>query len=137
MSDERIKIAVYMDVTVSQALTLQTMFEYWNFLASAGGSRHVTFYVDGDGNFHPNCQFVNLSTKKLPRLTTEIKEAACAAGKHSGDKVFDFDGVAWYLHNKREENRARIFGNIQNSGDEQAQPTTLDDDGADKEENSV
>ena len=34
---KRIKMNIEMDVTVPQALALQSMFEYWNILANMGG----------------------------------------------------------------------------------------------------
>jgi hypothetical protein len=115
MSNERIKIAVYMDVTVPQALAIQAMFRYWNTLSGLGGSRRVGFYADGDGNFHPNCEFVNLSTKKLPKLTDELYQASIVEGKESGDYTFDFDPIAWMIHEEKrkweeEAEKARAEG---------------------------
>ncbi len=107
MSSDTIRIAVYLTATVPQALALQAMFKYWNRLSGVGGSRRVAFYVDGDGNFHPDAQFVNLSTQSLPRLTDELYEAAIVAGKENGDYVFDFDPVAWLLRGK-EEDRLKV-----------------------------
>ncbi len=117
MSNDRIRVAVYLTATVPQALALQAMFEYWNRLAGLGGSRRVAFFVDGDGNFHPDAQFVNLSTEKLPRLTDEMREAAVVAGKQNGDYVFDFDPVAWMLHGK-EEDRIKVAAKLGAVGDE-------------------
>ncbi len=108
MSNDRIRVAVYLTATVPQALALQAMFEHWNRLSGLGGSRKVAFYVDGDGNFHPNAQFVNLSTEKLPRLTDEMREAAIVAGKENGDYVFDFDPIAWMLQREKELYRERL-----------------------------
>ena len=61
------KLLIEMDVTTSQGLALQAMFEYWNYLANIGSSRMISFYVDGDGNFKPNCQ-INFS-EPMPELT--------------------------------------------------------------------
>ena len=108
MSNDRIRVAVYLTATVPQALALQAMFEYWNRLAGVGSSRRVAFYVDGDGNFHPDAQFVNLSMEKLPHLTDEMREAVVVTGKESGDYVFDFDPIAWMLRKEKELYEERL-----------------------------
>lgn len=51
---ERKKLKIEMDVTESQAITINQMIKQWNQLSSLGGSRYVAFFADGDGNFHPN-----------------------------------------------------------------------------------
>lgn len=53
---KRKKITVEMDVTEAQAVALSAFFKSWNSLSSAGASRFVAFYADGDGNFHPQCK---------------------------------------------------------------------------------
>ena len=68
---DKIKMTVSMDVTVPQALTLQAMFKTWNVFASRGHSDVVGFYVDGDGDFHPNCEV-----------------------------AYDYDSIAWMLADK-------------------------------------
>ena len=93
MSDT-IRVAIYLTATVPQALALQAMFKYWNRLSGRGASRRVAFYVDGDGNFHPDAEFVNLSTQRLPPLTDELYDAAIVAGKKEGHYVFDFEAIA-------------------------------------------
>jgi hypothetical protein len=105
MKNERLKMTVTMDVTVSQALALQAMFNQWNRLASWGSSRYVAFYVDGDGNFKPKaeCTF----SEAVPELTEEMEREALAfvrvkaseAQKQdsSADFAYDFDPIAWML----------------------------------------
>jgi hypothetical protein len=105
---DTIRVAVYLTATIPQALALQAMFEHWNRLSRMGASRRIAFYVDGDGNFHPDAQFVNLSTEKLPPLTDEMREAAVVAGKENGDRVFDYDPVAWMLRRREEEYQERV-----------------------------
>ena len=92
-------MTITMEVTEAQGLTLQAMFEYWNQLSGMGGSRMVSFYADGDGNFHPRCKIK--FDKKLPELTGELKEAAIAHDDY-GDRQYDFDGLAWVLHDDQE-----------------------------------
>ena len=89
------KMKVEMDVTIPQALALQAMFEYWNQLSAMGGSRFAGFYVDGDGNFHPKCD-ITYDTP-IPELTDEMREAA-VVNDDNGNKKFDFDPIAWMLH---------------------------------------
>ena len=85
---------VTMNVTPAQALTLKAMFDYWNQLSSWGSSRKVGFYADGDGNFHPKCQIT--FSEELPELTDELRRAAIAE-ESDGDRLYDFDAVAWRL----------------------------------------
>ena len=102
--NDRTKMTIVMEVTESQGLALQAMFEYWNQLASAGGSRKVAFYVDGDGNFKPNCdvKFENMT----PKLTDEMRDIAIVED-NDGDRTYDFDPIAWKLHDLREEKKER------------------------------
>lgn len=97
MSD-RIKLTVEMDVTVPQALALKAMFMYWNQLASMGGTREVAFYVDGDGNFKPNCKVT--TDQEIPELTDEMRTKAIIHDT-SGDRVYDYDPIAWMLHEEK------------------------------------
>ncbi len=91
---EKVKFTVEMDVTVPQALALKAMFEYWNYLSNIGSSRHISFYVDGNGNFHPNCK---VSTdKEIPELTEKLRWLAMDT-EISGNNGFDFDCVAGEL----------------------------------------
>jgi hypothetical protein len=95
---------VKLKATVPQALTLQAFFDQWNSLGNVGSSRFVAFYVDGDGDFHPECAVT--VDRQLPELTDELREA----GRHEGSDVdvadddifYDFDAVAWKLHSEEE-----------------------------------
>lgn len=84
-----------MEATPAQALTLKAMFEYWNQLASQGASRNVAFFCDGDGNFRPKCHVSFAAT--LPELTEQIRQKAVVSD-NDGHRVYDFDPVAWLLH---------------------------------------
>lgn len=104
MKKERLTMTVTMQVTPAQALALQAMFDYWNQLSGLGGSREVAFYADGDGNFHPKCQY--LFSEKLPELTPEMRTKAVIRDNH-GDRLYDFDPVAWMLRAKEEKQVSR------------------------------
>ena len=93
---ERLEMTVKMQVTPAQALALQAMFRHWNRLASWGSSRMIGFFVDGDGNFKPKCDMS--FSEPLPALTDELEKAAIASDDGHGTLNFDFDGVAWRLH---------------------------------------
>lgn len=95
MSD-RVEMTVKMQVTPSQGLALRAMFEHWNKLACLGSSRNIAFYVDGDGNFRPQVEII--LPDSIPELTDEMRDAAMVSGKESGHAVFDFDPIAWMLH---------------------------------------
>ena len=106
MSD-KVTMTVTMSVTVPQALALQAMFRYWNRLSSMGASREVAFFVDGDGNFHPDvkCGFALGLIDAVPELTEELEDMAKVSEVNSGtDKhgqpmaLFDFDAIAWSMH---------------------------------------
>ena len=91
---ERLEMTVKFQVTVSQALALQAMFEHWNKLAGWGCSRVIGFFVDGDGNFHPHCEWGY--SQALPELTDELRKAAHVNVREPDtDMDFDFDGIAW------------------------------------------
>ena len=91
---ERVKMKIEIEATISQALALQAMFEYWNYLGGAGGSRRVAFYVDGDGDFKPNCKMS--FDGKVPELTKEMAKMAIIQD-NGGDRVYDFDPIGWHL----------------------------------------
>jgi len=101
-TSRRIEMTVTLDVTVPQAIALQAMFEHWNSLSSMGASRQVSFYVDGDGNFHTHakCKF----SEEIPELDHHLKDLAELSDESSGkDRFgspmvsFDYDTIAWYL----------------------------------------
>lgn len=100
---KRLEMTVTMQVTPAQALALQAMFTHWNRLASWGSSRMIGFYVDGDGNFKPECEMA--FSEPLPELTDELAKAAIASDDGNGAVNFDFDGVAWKLTEMSEEVR--------------------------------
>ena len=93
-----IKFNVEMELTKAQALAMQAFFERWNELSVRGCSRFVAFYVDGDGNFKPNCK---ISCPDLDiNLTDDIRRFSHMKGEVviDGENAFDFDGIAWKLN---------------------------------------
>lgn len=92
--NETVNLTVSMKITVPQALALKAMFEYWNQLSNLGSSREVAFYVDGDGNFHPQCEVT--TDVELPELTDELKKIIVRRDVN-GSRLYDYDGVDWYL----------------------------------------
>lgn len=101
-TSKRIKMMVLMEVTIPQALALQSMFEYWNQLAGLGASREVAFYADGDGNFHPEAEY--LFSEAVPELTDDLAKLAKVSYDDSGrdsynrpQALFDFDAIAWRI----------------------------------------
>lgn len=95
---ERIKFNVEMELTKAQALAMQAFFERWNYLSIMGSSRFVAFYVDGDGNFKPNCK---ITCPELDiKLTDDIRRVSHMKDGEliiNGENAFDFDGIAWKL----------------------------------------
>jgi len=97
--NDKLKLTVTMDVTISQALALEAMFEYWTTLGSIGSSRNVTFFCDGDGNFQPKCE---VSTNKpIPSLTNAIRQQAIVTDV-DGNRTYDFDAIAWEVNGGKE-----------------------------------
>lgn len=86
-----------MQVTPAQALALQAMFDHWNQLSAIGSSRQVAFFVDGDGNFHPECNVTFESGTNLPELTDELRKLAVADEGPNGERIYDFDNIAWKI----------------------------------------
>lgn len=90
MTSERKTLVVTMEVTASQALALQAMFNHWRRLGAVGCSRNVSFMVDGDGNFKPKCQVLNpFAGTYDPGIEENASELATEDGLH-----YDFDAVA-------------------------------------------
>ena len=101
-TSRKIEMTVTLNVTVPQALALQAMFDHWNSLSSMGSSRQVSFYVDGDGNFHTHaqCKF----SEEIPELDNHLRDLAELSDKNSSTDwagspmaSFDFDQIGWAL----------------------------------------
>jgi hypothetical protein len=101
--NERLEMTVKFQVTEAQALALQAMFKDWNFLASIGASRFSAFYVDGDGNFQPNCTFE--FARPIQELTKELRELAvlkdAIVRRDELTRFYDFDNIAYRINHGR------------------------------------
>lgn len=86
-----------MEVTVPQRAALTAMFERWNALSSMGSSRRTSFFVDGDGNFHPK---VTINGVK-PKVSDEVARLALSRDT-DGHRDYDFDTIAWKLRENPE-----------------------------------
>lgn len=98
---DRIKMTVTFDVTIPQALALQSMFNTYNLLSNMGASRDVAFFVDGDGNFHPKCK-VTFDNSDIPLLTPELEKMASNNTTDDPLLKFDFDTIAWHIRDMME-----------------------------------
>ena len=91
-----------MDVTVSQAIVLKKMFEFWNTCGSTGMSRTVGFMVDGDGDFDPKC--IITTNKQLPELKEPMKI------NEDADPIdFDYDILNGHIRRWEEEDGRNPF----------------------------
>ena len=94
--DKKIKMTVEMDVTIPQGLALQAMFEMWNIHSEIGASKRISFFCDGDGNFHPKCKIT--FNKKMPKLTDKLKTLAIVKNTPQ-EIVYDYDPMSWEINN--------------------------------------
>ena len=99
--DGKLLMTVTMEVKESQALALKQFFECWNSLSSMGSSRMVSFFVDGDGDFKPNCQIQyskDLEALSLPEDKLNFILNGAKVSKDGEEPIaFDYDSVAWRL----------------------------------------
>lgn len=91
---DKFKMTVEFEVTEPQALALQAMFEHWTHLGNIGSTRVIGFFIDGCGDFQPNCK-INFS-KQIHALTDEMRTKAIIRNT-SGNEVYDFDIISYIL----------------------------------------
>lgn len=73
-----------------QAIALIAMLENWETHSKWGSSRWVSFYVDGDGPFHPQ---IDIDVDGEVLQSSELKEIA-----ELQTNKFDFDPVTgWFI----------------------------------------
>jgi len=85
------KLEISLDnLTKPQLLALVQFFKNWKRLCSIGSSRYVSFYVDGDGNLHPEIKF------NLPNEITQ-EDLKLAEDCYTDSLRIDFDKIAWEL----------------------------------------
>ena len=85
-------------LTPAQALALEQFFEEWTY-AGMGRSRHISFFVDGDGNFNPSIQ--TEIHGEVPELDEDTLKKA-KIDEHGSLIKFDFDPLAWEMRDERD-----------------------------------
>jgi len=93
---EKFKVTATFNVNLAQAIALKSFFEKWEFNAAIGASRHVSFYVDGDGDFHPHIVFK--SEKDLSEYDWVLPYAEVEENK------FDYGWLMTRIENNIREN---------------------------------
>ena len=82
------KIEIVIDnLTKAQLLALYQYFKNWKRLCNIGSSKNMSFFVDGDGNLHPDIHM------KLPGYIT-VDEILLAKECYGGKSEIDFDKIA-------------------------------------------
>ena len=89
-----------------QKLAIIDMLACWKYLSGVGSSRMVSFYVDGDGDFHPVIKVDGEDPKSYG--TSEQVIARWGKPGHQGSYVIDYDEIAGLL--QREEQAAWALG---------------------------
>lgn len=97
---ERHVMTVEFEVTESQGLALEAMFEYWTYLGGIGSSRYIAFMVDGDGSFQPRCKVHHHIQNPIP-LDDEMRAMAIVKDVE-GNKKYDFEPITTLLRIRRE-----------------------------------
>ncbi len=72
-------------------LTKPQLLALFQFFGNIGASRKMSYFVDGDGNLHPNIKL------KLPSTITK-EEINLAEELYKNELDIDFDKIAWRLH---------------------------------------
>ena len=91
VNNEKLRLEIFVDnLTKPQLLALYQFFKNWEPLCNNGASRAISYFVDGDGNLHPN-----ISMCIPDEITTE--ELQLAKNCYKNKKYIDFDDIAWEL----------------------------------------
>jgi len=99
---EKMFMQVTLHVTEAQAIALREMFRYWNTLGNIGASRHVTFFVDGDGDMCPDAQVTIFGHARYLE-DEDLKKAV--VNDRDGDRTYDYDPIGWALWNRYERQK--------------------------------
>lgn len=83
------------NLTIAQSIALEDMLATWQQLGGLGASRWTSFFVDGDGNFHPKV----LYNGHKPNKTDLLDEGDVWKGN---DYRIDFDSISWKLHDRED-----------------------------------
>jgi len=87
------------NLTKAQAIAIEDMLGIWMALSSAGSSRWVSFYADGDGNFHPKI-LVNGRKPQTTMLGDPRTRWKRFNEIHDEGYFIDFDAIAGALREK-------------------------------------
>jgi len=77
----------FQHLSKSEIIALQQFFGRWEWYGKAGASREVSFYVDGDGPFHPSIGF-EVDGVDVDDVPDEVREVA-----EYEPNSYDFDAV--------------------------------------------
>lgn len=76
-SEERHALTVrFENLRPSQVQSLRAMFERWETHGRLGASRDVSYYVDGDGPFHPEIQLTTTLEDELTDIQRDVAEVS-------------------------------------------------------------
>jgi len=75
---EKVEFTVKCEMKKRWAIQFLSMLKYMQQLGSMGGSRKVTFYADGDGDFRPKFEF-----------NIDIESNAKPISDNDGDRTYD------------------------------------------------
>jgi hypothetical protein len=78
MKNEKKKFTVECEMNERWIPHFLGMLKYMQQLGSLGSSRNVTFYVDGDGDFHPKFSW-----------PADLPEPAKSISERNGDRTYD------------------------------------------------
>ena len=81
------------NLTKAQELALESMFASFKNLGGIGASRWVSFFADGDGNFHPKIKVNGIEPKEYKNKNGEYVFTEV-------DRVIkiDYDKIAWEIN---------------------------------------
>ena len=86
------------NVTVAQAMAIESLLNTWQRLGGLGSSRWTSFFADGDGNFRPEIEFNGRKAQHTHMLGAE------EVWEGTSYKI-DFDKIAWKLYDDELSNK--------------------------------
>ncbi len=87
------------NLSEAQKIAIEDMLAIWIYCGGIGASRPVTFYVDGDGDFHPDILIDGQKPRRFKNPTKDAKVHTIddKIPEHTGYFI-DYDEIAWLLH---------------------------------------
>ncbi len=99
VNNEKMRLEIIIDnLTKPQLLALYQFFQNWKPLCSSGASRAISYFVDGDGNLHPDISMC------IPDEIT-LDELQLAKDCYGEKLDIDFDDIAWKLREIHDDSR--------------------------------